>query len=398
MANLQGTDKAPERSAATTVAAGAAMTATGAQSQKPVVADMAALKTQDETLHAIAQDILDHLKYTIMAAANGQGGSGNEIADACRAFVASRRPKAQAAYKAKAGQLLATAASRKTEFGRFASIEPSAILAQKLTDASAKAGPASFMKAGSLTADKLHAVELPNDIRLDKKKDAPKGKPKPEDPDLVAGLKYKQMEFYIGAVHCVESTGGLLEGSDETELGGVVIGATGKVVKISRYSVAEMDDNTTHTYPGGKSFWKYALVTNEKWPQVYTATVALADRDDGGFGDFLESLWDKVGSYVSAAVGAAGGAALGALLGSAIPGLGTVIGAVVGALFGWLVSLFHNADDIIGVRTSTMHLGAATKSYYDWAKLTTAAGWTQTLDFHEEGQYRVDVGWRLVKP
>src|SRR5262249_12577933 len=113
--------------------------------------------------------------------------------------------------------------------------------------------------------------------------------------------------------------------------------------------------------------------------------------------DFLQKLWEKVGSYVSAAVGAAAGTALGAAIGSAIPGLGTVIGAAVGAIIGWLVSLFHNEDDIIGTQTCTMTLATDTKSYYDWAKLTTAEGWTTTLNYSKEGQYRLRIGWRAKK-
>src|SRR5262249_15415634 len=157
----------------------------------------------------------------------------------------------------------------------------------------------------------------------------------------------------------------------ELMIGGVSTGARGKVSEVKQFFVSEMDDGQLYDFKGGGHvFARYPLVTDIGWPTVYAATISMADHDDGGFGDFLQKLWEKVGSYVSAAVGAAAGTALGAAIGSAIPGLGTVIGAAVGAIIGWLVSLFHNEDDIIGTQTCTMTLATDTKSYYDWAKLT----------------------------
>ena len=43
-----------------------------------------------------------------------------------------------------------------------------------------------------------------------------------------------------------------------------------------------------------------------------------------------------------------------------------------------------------------MTLGACTKSYYDWAKLTTANGWKTTLHFKGDGgRYDVDLAYKV---
>ena len=91
-------------------------------------------------------------------------------------------------------------------------------------------------------------------------------------------------------------------------------------------------------------------------------------------------------------------AGVGALIGNEIvPGLGAIAGAIVGALVGWLIGLIDN-DDVMQVRTLQMTLGAATKSYYDWAKLTTPSGWTHTTTFGEDGShYKVHLAWHVYQ-
>ena len=70
-----------------------------------------------------------------------------------------------------------------------------------------------------------------------------------------------------------------------------------------------------------------------KFPRSYFATLVLAEKQDGGFADFLQKLWNLVKDKVTAWVAAAIGAAIGTDI---IPGLGTIIGAIVGWVLGWL--------------------------------------------------------------
>ncbi len=189
--------------------------------------------------------------------------------------------------------------------------------------------------------------------------------------------------------------------------GGLIVGAKGHRKKIKPWFVGEdfgtdSDDRHTMSYWdfGGYHCGFYDMdikeVPGNEYPHYYMAQVALSEKDDGGFGDFLSSLWDKVGSELSQALGDAAGTAIGAALGSSIPGLGTVIGVVIGAIVGWLVSLFHNEDDKVGVDHAVLKLTSWNKSYYDKLGLTTAEGHVgHVLNFTDSGHYHVGYRWRV---
>jgi hypothetical protein len=58
--------------------------------------------------------------------------------------------------------------------------------------------------------------------------------------------------------------------------------------------------------------------------------------------------------------------------------------------------LFDNKDDIVGVKPVLMTLASSRRSYYDWAKLTTAEGWKTTLHFKGDGgRYDVDCAFKV---
>jgi hypothetical protein len=60
--------------------------------------------------------------------------------------------------------------------------------------------------------------------------------------------------------------------------------------------------------------------------------------------------------------------------------------------------MFHNDDDIVGHKTQALRLHHVTKSYYDKLDLLSSKGIPVTMDFTDDGHYRVTGGWRLVKP
>jgi hypothetical protein len=118
----------------------------------------------------------------------------------------------------------------------------------------------------------------------------------------------------------------------------------------------------------------------------------LAEKDDGGFYKFLKELWEQVRDKVTSAVKGAVAGAIGAEIGAVV---GTIASAALAALVAWLISLTDNADDIIGTGVVRLDLGACTKSYYDWAKLTSPDGLYDTLHLKEDGNYRVGVSWKV---
>lgn len=125
----------------------------------------------------------------------------------------------------------------------------------------------------------------------------------------------------------------------------------------------------------------------------------MAEKDDGGFAEFINNLWAKIKEKVVAAISALGVAAAVAAFGTTLGGIiGAAIGFVLGIFIGWLISLFDNPDDIVGVRTGTLCLATMTKSYYDWASLTKPGGLTFSLDFHDDGHYQLNCGFRLLHP
>ncbi len=355
--------------------------------------ELDALARTQPHLHLICTDALAQLKYSFVIAASGKHpGTGNDFVELSRSFVAGRKPRTKAAYEAGARALLdAPPATREAHFGRYAKRAPAAFASAKPEPPPRPAKPA--------TLEDLRSFSTPSSSMTDRPDAESPGK-RARDKDLADGKKWKQVEFYISEVRCIENTGGLFEGTDEIAMGGVGVGATGGTERIKQFHVKDGfspdKGSNIKKYEHGKRFAVFDVHPEAAFPHEYVVTLAMAELDDGGFGDFLEKLWKKVKGYVVAALAAAGGALAGALSLSWIPGIGTAIGAIIGAFIGWLVSLFHNDDDIVGHQTRALRLYQATGSYYDKHELTTAKGIPVTMDFKDAGHYRVTGGWRLV--
>lgn len=390
----------------------------------PSEIDLESLKAIDPLLHQVATEAVAHAKYTFAAVAAGETGSGNELADTCRSYITTRKAKSRSTYATKAKELLAAPPEiRNAQFGRFAAIAPATLVAsdrkglQVLTMAPAMTqttasvaaslrklalspafGPAlqdAAEDAAEAAAETAIAKAAKDKADADAAKAAAKAKKNMDD-----GHKYKFLEFYIKHVKCIDNTGGALEGTDEISLGGNAVGATGVRHKIKPWLVQEgFDIGVTHTYATAKTFFMFDVPIIKPWPHEFMVQVALAELDSGGFGDFLEKLWEKLKVVVSGILSDLGGTIAGATIGSfiPIPGLGTLIGAAIGAFIGWLVSLFHNEDDVVGAKSNRICLHHSSLSYYDKKALTSPGGIPVTLDFHDDGHYQVGGGWRLKK-
>ena len=289
--------------------------------------------------------------------------------------MSTRTPAAQQRAQVKASALLQSSdTQRQLVFGRFATVKTSDYLTSG-SDAILKSladfrlDPAAI-RSGLERYRKFHLVLPVKDMQ--------------DAQDLQAGLAFKKLRVFLGAVRCVEETDEL--GSDEINMGGTRIDPFGNTKIIDEFVVSDdFDQGEVVQYAGlGHQLTGWDLVTNQGWPITYGILLAMAEKDDGGFWDFLHQLWEKVKEkaepLIAAGIGAAAGGALGGLWGA-------VIGAVVGAIIGWIISLFDNADDIVGVVPVTLSLGAATKSYYDWAQLTSGEGLRTTAQFIGDGGY-----------
>ncbi len=255
----------------------------------------------------------------------------------------------------------------------------------------------------------------------------PKQRPQLKLPkDLVEGLRYRKLRLYLKEVRCLETTSG--PGDDEINLGGTVITASGETSIIDQFVVSDdFEDGDTAMYPSlfkfldpahlldldkikqaktkaenapGRVFAEWDIRTDLGWPAAYAATVAMAEKDDGGFWTFLKELAKRIIAEIEKALGKSLGTTIGAAIGSAFgPPWGTVIGGLVGFIVGAALDelLGNNADDVLGVANLTMSFGAATKSYYDWTKLlATPHPPTFPLEFKGDGgHYRARMYYQV---
>jgi hypothetical protein len=375
----------------------------------------------EPSLRAIADDVLARCRYSFVTAAVGAGGPSHPgLDETCGSFIASRSEAALARYQSGAKALVqAPIEFRSSFFGRYAAISVEDFRSLGADGAVQKLGHLQIEPATMRShLDAFHARVLrvataaplgdggdQAFFHLDPKAIqaaiGAAGKPEPNlgglgplIKDMQAGSAFKKMRLFIRKVRCIEETSGLAEGSDEINMGGTAVDPLGNTSMVNQFQVSDdFDEGEVVDWGMGKVFTTWNLATApEGFPYLYSAIIALAEKDDGGFYKFLHDLWDGVSKEVTAAIGAAVGAAIGGAIANA---LGAVVGAIVGALIGWIISLFNNPDDIVGVKTVYMTLAASTKSYYDWAQLTAPLGWQHAFDFTRDGHYRVATSHKI---
>ncbi|HYP01399.1 MAG TPA: hypothetical protein VER76_14510 [Pyrinomonadaceae bacterium] len=360
---------------------------------------------QDPNLRAVANDVLAKLRYSVTAAAAAeeQSAASGQIDKLVREFLATRSAPTRARARENARAIMESAPPlRQQHFGRYAAIALNDYKSVGSDNMESRVGAlqvnSAALKKGLETLHKrLTVAHLePAEPATSPQRERVKVQAGQSNPDLEAGKRFKKLRLYIREVRCIEETSDG-PGSDEINLGGTIVGATGNTVLVDQFQVSD-DFDAGESRDPNRVFGGYTLRTESQgFPYVYTAVVVMAEKDDGGFYKFLKELWEKVGDKVQQAVAGLVGAGVGAALGALAGPIGAVVGAVFGALIGWLISLFDNADDIVGVKTVQLGLGACTKSYYDWAKLTTAQGLKSTLFFKgDDGRYEVDLSWKVA--
>jgi hypothetical protein len=349
----------------------------------PVAVDAGLPK--DPELRALAEDVLAQVKLALaVAAAETEAPATQGRYDAvCRSFLATRSPASRTVYRQRAAAALATPASRQGHFGRYANLDP--VLVRGLGSDKLET------KVGHL---KLDPNKISAAIAAHNTKQKPVIKLNKDAVDLALGAKFKKLRLTLLNAHCIEETDEV--GDDEISMGGTKVTPAGKSSVVQPFVVSnEFDSGETKSI--NRVFAEWDIDRGKDWPHVYTAVVCMAEKDDGGFYKFLKELWEIVDDKVKAAVAAGVGAAIGGSIGGVV---GAAVGAIVGLLIGWIISWFDNPDDIVGARTVTMTLAAATKSYYDWAKLTTPGGWQfpEPLQFNGDGgRYRVNAKYTVAE-
>ncbi len=219
--------------------------------------------------------------------------------------------------------------------------------------------------------------------------------------------KIRELQFRLHRVKCVDETNPEPFGSDEIALGGVAISDKGIESKVNQFMVGDnFEDNVIKTYTPPKILKRFLLDDDYTEPKSFFMTLFMAEKDNGGFGAFLndayEAIRDELAVILGALGGAAGaaiGAAIGGTVGTAIAGpLGTIIGIlagiILGALITWLVDAF--ADDVFQPsedHQSIIFIPSATSSFNG-----NDDSPVQTMTFQDHGgTYRVRYNWRIVR-
>jgi hypothetical protein len=353
---------------------------------------------KDPHLRAIAEDVLAKLKYSFAAAAAGEHPSAPGGMDRMfQKYLATRKPAARARYGEHARALLASPLPiRSRDFRRYAAVDAQAYRAlgsDRIGERVGKLAPAVAGDDLKLRLEKFtRAVfKLPSGFT---------GTPI-LTPDHAAGLAFKKMSLFIRRVTCLGESNEWSD-SDEINLGGTATDPLGNTTLVPEFVVSDdFDEGEQVDFGWGKVFHTWDIVTKSGgFPYLYSAVIAVGEKDQGGFSKFLQDLWAEVGSEVTNLIGTAVGAAVGAAIGAAFAGIGAIVGAAIGAFIGWLISFFadfEEGDDVVGADVVLITLTEATKSFYDSLGFTSPDGWPATLEFARdgEGHYRVETATRV---
>jgi hypothetical protein len=172
---------------------------------------------------------------------------------------------------------------------------------------------------------------------------------------------------------------------------------------VPEYFVGSFDTGDTTPYVPAKELASFELVRHT-YPQDAAVLLTMAEKDAGGFSQFLHDLYEAIRAEIQivlaalgAAAGAAIGAAIGGSLGTTVGGpIGTVIGVVagliLGAIVGWIVEI--SRDDIFTPQIATIHCPTADFTFEGGA--LTSPIITSTYDGFG-GRYRISYSWSVVR-
>jgi hypothetical protein len=218
---------------------------------------------------------------------------------------------------------------------------------------------------------------------------------------------YTGVELRIHKVVCRSETNEW--GSDEFDLAGISIDATGDTRPIPRFRVSsDFDSGEQVKYsPQPKLFARFpfasdnTITVNGKtktvgWPRTYHVTFLPAEIDNGGFPEFANKLYqkarDQVTKWVAEAVAAYTGGAAGAIIGVAV---GKIVGYAMDRLFDLLVRWWE--DDMFIPLTSTAKLTGASADFKGKVGGTATTSPRMLWWKQHGGHYEVHYDWRLYR-
>ncbi len=208
----------------------------------------------------------------------------------------------------------------------------------------------------------------------------------------------KNLVFKVHQVKCLDETNPEWPGSDTIAMGGVALDDKKVETRINEIRVGSgFDDGDVKNYNPPKILKTFSFGSGGTFPKSYAVFLALAEKDGGGFADFLGELYDAIKdklSVVFVAVGGAIGTAVGAAIGGAVGGpIGVLVGAaagfILGALVEWLIGLFK--DDMFVPQVAICEFGSANATFNGSLN-------SPLLNLHFQdhgGHYHVRYNWEI---
>lgn len=220
--------------------------------------------------------------------------------------------------------------------------------------------------------------------------------------DAAAAAAGTKLHFYIRRIKCVDETNPEWWGSDEVALGGAFVTPTGpksagwwETKKIPQTSTwGGFDDGNTKTFSPPLEVTKAAfpLGGSAPWPRLYSATLVLAEKDQGGLSSAIDKIWNLVGAKVKAAIAAAiAGAVSATVLGSVISAaVAYAVSYVIERFVQWVINRFK--DDIFAPAFLRVKVPSPSATWNGSRKSPVGRA---TFSGHG-GQYSVEYYWQIA--
>lgn len=193
---------------------------------------------------------------------------------------------------------------------------------------------------------------------------------------------YTRALLKVDMVRCVDEQGWDAFGSDEIDMGGIAVDASGNVTKIPSKKVHhDFDSGETKDFEPDWTVQNFKVTEGgDSWPKTYSVKLVMVERDWGNFPAWLENLYGKARD------------ALASYAGSFWEGLSYVVNWVLDKLLGWIKDLWE--DDLISSATYTLtHVGPRA-SFGGNARSNTL----MTKFYGNGAKYKVYTYWGLGNP
>ncbi len=214
--------------------------------------------------------------------------------------------------------------------------------------------------------------------------------------EFEAAAVTNKLALYISQVKCVDETNPEFWGSDEIALAGVTVDETGDTNKVNeQYVGGGFDDGDAKNY---NPHWRYTwfnLTEGSKWPKHYSVSLILAEKDNGGLSDVLNTIWLKVRDYVKSAIEKAVTGVLSEYLGPVIASaIGKAVAWIIDKLVGWIIGLFK--DDVFPPFTASTNIPSYNARWTlngTWG--ATWSGYRYAHFYGYGGHYQITYYWQL---